>query len=219
MSRRRRVRYRGGFRRAPAGVPVGPEDRCTAWFDLADGSTVLLRPIEPGDKTALAEGFARLSERTRYQRFMAPMSRLTARQAKYLTEIDQVNHFAWVAGRRDAAGTDHGLGVTRYVRLPDAPQRAEFAVVVADDAQGIGLGRLLVEALAVVAADRGLTALEGLCFAENHAILHLLGRLGTKVSVDSPGVLKTTTPLPARISLGWRARRKLRRVARMAARN
>jgi GNAT superfamily N-acetyltransferase len=217
VTRRFRTRFRGRHRRAPSGIPVGPEDADTLWFDLADGSTVLLRPIHPGDKEALAEGFQRLSEQTRYQRFLAPMARLTPRQVKYLTEIDQVNHFAWVAGRRDASGTDHGLGVARYVRVPGGAAAAEFAVVVADDAQGLGLGTLLVESLMVVAADRGLASLEGLCFAENHIMLHVLGRLGARITTDSPGVLMTTTPLPAPISLKWRVRRALRSVARRAA--
>jgi acetyltransferase len=197
---------------------VDRNDRDMVWFDARDGTPVALRPIHPEDKQALAEGFARLSEQTRYQRFLAPMARLTERQVQYLTEVDHVNHFAWVAGRRDTDGVDHGLGVARYVRSGPDSETAEFAVVVADDAQGLGIGTLLVEALVVVAADHGLRSLEGLCFADNHVMLHMLERLGARISTDSPGVLKTATPLPAPITLGWRARRALRSVARRAGR-
>lgn len=215
---RGRVRFRGRHRRTPAGIPVGPADRDMLWFEVRDGSPIALRPIHPEDRAALAEGFARLSDQTRYQRFLAPMARLSEHQVRYLTEVDHVNHFAWVAGRRDRDGADHGLGVARYVRGSAAADTAEFAVVVADDAQGIGIGTVLLEALTVVAVDQGLTALEGLCFADNHVMLHMLERLGAEIATDSPGVLKTTTPLPAPISMGWRARRALRSVARRAGR-
>ena len=36
------------------------------------------------------------------------------------------------------------IGVARYVRLPDDPEAAEVAIVVADDWQGRGVGTLLV---------------------------------------------------------------------------
>jgi hypothetical protein len=39
---------------------------------LCDGSQVLIRQIQPTDAPGLAEGFARLSARSRYLRFLYP---------------------------------------------------------------------------------------------------------------------------------------------------
>src|SRR5439155_13541866 len=40
---------------------------------LRDGTPVLIRPIRPGDKALLVDGFARLSEESRLRRFLSPM--------------------------------------------------------------------------------------------------------------------------------------------------
>jgi hypothetical protein len=64
---------------------------------LRDGSRVLIRPIEPDDRAALAEGFERLSAESRYRRFFAPMPRLRERDLDYLTRVDHRDHEALVA--------------------------------------------------------------------------------------------------------------------------
>ncbi len=216
MRRRPPARLVCGPGRRPVGVPAGPDDRGVLWFRLRDGGTVLIRPIRPADRAALSEGFAHLSKTSRYQRFLAPMARLSARQLQYLTEIDQVGHVAWVAGSRNPDGSDRGLGVTRFVRHPDDPATAEFAVVVADDAHGRGIGTLLLEVVAVIAHRGGGRRLEGLCFAENHTIQHMLGKLGAAFKAEGQGVVKATVPLPAPVTLGLLARRAIRRAARRA---
>ena len=39
---------------------------------LRDGSAVLIRPVRPADAGLLADGFARLSDRSRRMRFLGP---------------------------------------------------------------------------------------------------------------------------------------------------
>src|ERR1700704_1191416 len=87
-----------------------------------------IRPIEPDDKEALASGFDRLSERSRYRRFLSPRGPLTAAELRYFTEVDHRNHEALVAVDRD---TGEGVGVARFVRSPDDDKVAEMAVAVA----------------------------------------------------------------------------------------
>ena len=82
---------------------------------LADGSRVRTRPIEPADRDALADGFARLSARSRYRRFLGPKHTLSARELTYLTEVDHVTHEAVVAF--DEAD-DRMVGVARYAVWP-----------------------------------------------------------------------------------------------------
>jgi hypothetical protein len=66
---------------------------------LSDGTRLVLRMVRPSDKEAFAEGLAGLSERTRYQRFMAPKKGFTDAELVFLTEVDGENHLAIVAGR------------------------------------------------------------------------------------------------------------------------
>jgi RimJ/RimL family protein N-acetyltransferase len=136
---------------------------------------VEIRPIEPEDKDALARGFDRLSDRSRYRRFLSPRGPLTEAELRYLTEVDHHDHEALVAVDPD---TDEGVGVARFVRSPEEPQTAELAVAVADDWQGRGVGSLLTAELAKRAREEGITCFTALALAENDAMLGLLHELG-----------------------------------------
>jgi GNAT superfamily N-acetyltransferase len=143
--------------------------------ELRDGSRVEIRPLGPDDKAGLAAGFERLSELSRYRRFLSPTSRLTSEQLAYLTEVDHHDHEALVA--IDPSGR-HGLAIARYVRSQENPREAEAAVAVADDWQRRGLGTILLRQLAVRARDEGITCFRGLVLKDNDAVRHLLETLG-----------------------------------------
>ena len=140
---------------------------------LRDGSSVEVRAIEPEDREALRAGFDRLSDRTRYLRFQAPLPNLSEQQLAYLTDVDHHNHEALVAIDPD---TDEGVGVARFVRVGD--DVAECAIVVADDWQGRGLGTILLDRLAERAREEDVTRFTALVLAENADALRLLERLG-----------------------------------------
>ena len=144
---------------------------------LADGTRVLLRPIRPGDKEQLVEGFGRMSPDSRYRRFLRPVTRLSERELRYLTEIDYIDHFAWVALAVDEPSTP-GLGVARYVRDPDDPGVAESAIAVVDDFQGRGLGTLLMVRLMETARSHGIERFRSYVLSDNRAMIELLRAFG-----------------------------------------
>jgi GNAT superfamily N-acetyltransferase len=153
--------------RRPAGVEPVPrtlaiEEVGTA---LRDGTEVLIRPIRPQDKELLRDGFRRLSDESRLRRFMAPMRELGDAQLAHLTEIDYVDHFAWVAVLAGEPGT--GIGVGRYVRLRDEPEVAEAAITIVDEHQGKGLGTLLLGMLAATARTAGVASFRGYVMRDN----------------------------------------------------
>jgi RimJ/RimL family protein N-acetyltransferase len=137
---------------------------------------LLIRPISPDDKRALADGFERLSERSRYRRFLSPHPRLSEEELRYFTEIDHHDHEALIA--LDPA-TDEGVGVARYVRSEEDPSAADLAVTVADDWQGRGVGGRLAAALAQRAREEGISRFTALLLAENEQMLNLLRDLGS----------------------------------------
>ena len=61
---------------------------------LRSGDQVLVRPIRPGDKEGLLDGFRRLTPESRYRRFFSPVPELSVRQLGYLTEVDHRTHEA-----------------------------------------------------------------------------------------------------------------------------
>ena len=136
-------------------------------FELRDGTQVVVRPIEPGDKARLADGLRRLSERTIRRRFMAAKPRFSSSELRYLTEVDGVTHIALVAVL--AEDPDTLVAVARCVRLPDRPGTAEMAIVVGDELQGLGLGRRMAQLLADEARRTGVIRFAATMLGENVA--------------------------------------------------
>ena len=172
------------------------ERRSTA-FSLRDGTRVLLRPVVPEDKDRFVDGFSRLSPESRYRRFMAPIDELDPELLAYFTEVDYVDHFAYVALLADEPGQP-GVAVARYVRLPEDPEAAEAAVTVVDDYQGRGLGTLLVEALGAVALENGIKRFTGYLLVENRPMLDLLEEMGARAEFEAPGLYRVEVDLPTR---------------------
>lgn len=163
---------------------------------LADGTRVLLRPIRPDDKDGLRRGLEKLSPRSRYRRFFRQIDHFSDAELRYLTEVDFVDHFAWMAVLPDHEG-EPGIGVGRWIRLRDEPTVAEAAVTVVDDYQNRGVGKMLLQLVARSAIQGGVEAFRVWALAENRPILHLLNRLGAISSTVGSGVLELTVPLPS----------------------
>jgi RimJ/RimL family protein N-acetyltransferase len=162
---------------------------------LRDGTRILVRPILPEDKQALREGFDRLSERSRYRRFLTSLEHLSDRQLRDLTEVDYVDHMAWVAV--DPSRPERpGIGVARYVRLPEEPTAAEAAVTVIDEYQGRGIGTILLGLLAGSARAHGIRCFRGYVLAENAPMMEVLQGLGARVAQDGT-LLRIEVPIPA----------------------
>jgi hypothetical protein len=65
----------------------------------------------------LVDGFRQLSPESRYRRSMALINELSEYQLRFLTELDYVDHFAWVA-LEVGHGRPPSDRVARYVRVP-----------------------------------------------------------------------------------------------------
>jgi len=194
------------------GLPPGvvPEDEVRT--NLRDGTAVLVRAIRPEDKALLKDGLRRLSEESRLRRFLAPVSELSEGMLAYLTEVDYVDHFAWIAVL--AAHPEVGLGVARYVRMKEDPSIAEAAITIVDEYQGKGLGTILLGLLAAKAREVGIIKFRAYVLEDNAPMRALLEELGTEAHHESPGVLVMDTPLDPDRLPDSPAARVLRAVAR-----
>jgi RimJ/RimL family protein N-acetyltransferase len=132
---------------------------------LHSGREVVIRPIEPGDGPALQAAYDRLSPLSKYRRFLAPKPHLTNADTRYLVQVDGQEHVALVATRADDPSWI--LGVGRFVRLPEDPKTAEFAVVVGDASQREGLATALLQQLSEAASALGITRFRATVLAEN----------------------------------------------------
>jgi hypothetical protein len=135
------------------------DDRFDRIVTLLDGRRVRLRWIRPTDASLLREGFARLSETSRRNRFFIALKELPDHVVRYFTDVDGVDHAALVALSVPEKGlAEQGLGVARFVRSKDEPLTAEVAVTVVDEVQRLGLGTLLLGTLAAAASERNVEA-------------------------------------------------------------
>jgi GNAT superfamily N-acetyltransferase len=149
---------------------------------LRAGRKADLRPLARYDRQRLIDAFYRLSEESRYRRFFAPVQELSDESLEYLVDIDHHDHEAIVALDPDS---EELVGVARYVRQAPGSDRAEAAVVVADDWQRQGLGRALLEYLAKRAREEGVVGFTALVQADNRRALDLLAEIGpTTTSFD-----------------------------------
>lgn len=128
---------------------------------------LVIRPLGPADRDLLLEGFARLSDQSRYLRFFTAKPTLTPHDLRYLTELDGVSHYALGAAVRRGDGTLRGLGVARYVLAHDDLGTAHVAVAIADDAQRHGVATQLLRGLAYAAVLRGIERFRFTLLPEN----------------------------------------------------
>jgi len=168
-----RARPPGEARYAHLSIHPYPADLVTA-ERLADGAALTVRPIRPEDaqlETAFVEALSPESRRLRFQNALRHLS--PAMLARF-TQIDYDREMALVA-IDEAAGRE--VAVCRYIRLPDG-ETCEYAIVVADDFQGRGLGGLLMTRLIAIARANGLKVMEGWVLAGNRGMLALCAQLG-----------------------------------------
>ena len=138
---------------------------------LRDGSMVLIRQVRGTDAPLLADGFARLSARSRQLRFLTPKTELSPAELRYFTDVDHHDHEALGALDHPAG---NGVGIARYIRDADDPQAAEIAVTIVDDWQGRGLGTELLAQLSERARSAGIRRFTALVAADNPAMAGLL---------------------------------------------
>ena len=149
---------------------------------LPDGTRILLRPIEAADKARLSAALGRLSQETIRRRFLAAKPTFSTSELRYLTEVDGHNHLALAAVLAD--DPEALVGVARCVRLPDAPDTAEFAIVVGDAYQGRGLGTLLARELAGAARAVGIRRFAATMLSDNAAVRRLMATISAHLELE-----------------------------------
>ncbi len=142
---------------------------------LRDGTCVEVREIRPEDAPALQRLIGRLSQRTVYLRYFGSMKELTDKKARHFAEVDGKDRYALVA--LDPENEDEIVAVVRYDREKDSDNAAEYAALVEDKFQGMGLGIGMTRHLIEAAKERGIKHMFALVLHENRQMLNLLRAL------------------------------------------
>jgi acetyltransferase len=166
---------------------------------LKDGEAALVRPIRPEDEPLLVEFHEALSERSVYSRYFQALklSRRTAHER--LTRIcylDYDREIALVAETTDPA-TNRAmiLGVGRLSRIRGT-RDAEFALLVRDAYQNLGVGSELLRRLIAIGRDEGLARIVGELLMDNREMRKVCEKLGFKVAaLEGEPILKAELTL------------------------
>lgn len=187
LTGRHAARRGGGEESLPAAAP-GPEVLAEVFrlhasrarflrlpVTLHDGRRVTVRAIRPDDADRLRVFDRSLSPRSRQLRYLGSKPPMTGDWALHLASVDFDRRFALVA----TAGEGEDERIVADCRLlADGENRAELAIVVADEHQGAGLGRLLVELTLRLAGDRGFPEVHADVRYDNSAMALLLRSKG-----------------------------------------
>nr|WP_240808051.1 GNAT family N-acetyltransferase [Polyangium spumosum] len=116
--------------------------------------------------------------------------------ARYLTEVDGSDHVAIIATADSLdLKEEEGVGVARFLRLPEEPDVAEAAVTVIDAYQGKGLGRILLDVISRAARERGIRVFRSTVLVSNAPMRRLLDEAGGIVRSDDGETIVVDTPL------------------------
>lgn len=156
------------------------------------------RPMRPDDLERLHRLWPRLSGETIYRRFHSAVRCLPPELVHRLVDVDHDQREAVVA----VVGDDI-VGVARYDRSPDDRSSADFAVLVEDAWQGVGVGRQLIAEVTALAAGRGVRTVTALVQTDNDRMVGLLHGLlpGLRFTPEA-SVYAVTGPIEPRRHAG-----------------
>lgn len=169
---------------------------------LRDGGWVLIRFAGPDDVPAVESLLRQVSTQTLRMRFFAAVASVGRAFVEELCQPPSRERACLLAtigrgleGTSLPGGAERVVGVGNFVALPGRPT-AEVAFLVGDAFQGRGIGTLLLERLAGVAAGCGLVGFEAEVLPENRAMIEVFRESGFPVrqAVDG-GVLHVEFPV------------------------
>ncbi|MGD1085705.1 MAG: bifunctional acetate--CoA ligase family protein/GNAT family N-acetyltransferase, partial [Verrucomicrobiota bacterium] len=148
---------------------------------------IVIRPIRPEDEPLMVRFHQTLSEQSVYQRYFSVL-KLSQRTAhERLTRIcfnDYDREIALVAEYKEsAAAQPQILGVGRLSKLRGVNE-GEFAILVSDPWQGLGLGTELLRRVVQVGREEKLQRIIGHILPENHVMNQTCQKVGFKVGRD-----------------------------------
>jgi GNAT superfamily N-acetyltransferase len=135
-----------------------------------------VRPIKPGDAPGLLDFHKKLSDESLYFRFLT-VTKLDPGKATYSTHVDYEDQFALVGET-----TEGIVAVGHFYRDPTHPHRAEVAFAIADALQGLGVATALLERLAAIAREKGITTFEADVLPANNKTLDVFANSGYEIT-------------------------------------
>lgn len=161
---------------------------------LNNGDPVLLRPIKPEDEDRLNKLVSSLSKETMRFRFFEIIKEMTHDTLTRYCNIDYDREVAIVAELQED-GASRIIGVVRLILEPDG-KNGEFAILIGDQWQGLGLGTKLICFLFDIAKDMHIQRIYGYLMTDNKKMLQLANKKGFKIERLDEEIAKISLTFP-----------------------
>ena len=166
-----------------------PVQYMTTW-DLRAGTRVSVRPIRPEDEPAMVEFHRTLSSRSVYSRYFTPLGleqRIAHNRLSRLCCVDYDRVMVLVVEPSEPnPGVKPLMAIGRLTRVRGT-NTAEFAILVSDQWQGLGLGKKLLTQLVQIGRVEGLSRITGDILSDNAAMKAVSRQVGFRLKVDPDG--------------------------------
>jgi len=165
-------------------------------FTAENGTPITIRPIRPEDREIERTFVESLSDNSRFLRFFSAMKKLSPTLLDRLINVDFPAEMALIA-TVTFEGSEKEIGVARYAPSESSSVDAEFAIVIADEWHGQGIGRELLRRLFDIAGNAGIRRIEGSVLASNSNMLRFCNGLGFSCRIDphDPGLVRVLREL------------------------
>lgn len=160
---------------------------------LPDGTRLFLRPLRASDLALAEQYFSRLSEQTRYYRFMVQTPALTRETLGQLVAALKDERAAVIVASVAHGSEDEVVGGARIVPA-SRPGSGEFALSVVDDWHGRGVGSALLREIVRRAGRLGYHRVEGIVLTANTKMLKVAQQLKFHCHADphDPTIMNVT---------------------------
>jgi RimJ/RimL family protein N-acetyltransferase len=151
---------------------------------------IAIRTARSGDRDRVQALVRGLSPKSRHLRFFSGIRELSPRWLERFTR-DGTGDEVTLLALAPIKGEEIAVGMAQYAGSPHRGH-GEFAIVVADDWQGMGIATRLINQIVCVSRKAGVTRLEGEVLAENQRMLRLARGLGFRIeqAPDNPMSLR-----------------------------
>jgi len=161
---------------------------------LENGTEIKTRAIRVDDKNKIDEAFHHLEPESIYTRFFQHKKALSDRELKAATEVD----FKTVVALVVTVGPKENetiIGACRYAAFEDENSRksAEVSFTIEEDYHGQGIASRLLQHLARIAREKGISRFMAEVLPANKAMLAVFSHSGFPMKKQSDGLVTHVT--------------------------
>lgn len=152
---------------------LSPYPQTEEVLTLKDGHLVFLRPIRPEDASLIIRHIETMDDQSRYSRFMMRIDTPPAALVARLSRVDYQREYALILHDTD----NQILSMANYTADPNL-NSCEFGISTIKQAQGQGLGSLLLQKLIEHARQQGFKRMRAEILVDNSAMQRLALKFG-----------------------------------------